>query len=56
MGRKNTTPARLECPECGYVAEIRRKSSKLKKAGHVKHMWCPVCEEVRGFVEIGEWE
>jgi len=43
--------AELVCPKCGNVSYIWRRGNRLKKEGHVKHMWCPVCEEVTGHVE-----
>jgi predicted RNA-binding Zn-ribbon protein involved in translation (DUF1610 family) len=49
--RTKTALTVLECPECGFLWEIPRKKSKQKKAGHVKHMHCPGCNIVQGFIE-----
>jgi len=39
------------CPECGQVITLPRKSSKKRKRGHIKDLYCPTCKEVRKFVE-----
>ncbi len=54
--RTNVSPTVLVCRECGTEAPIWRKSSKRKKQGHVKHMWCHACEKVTAHVEACGWE
>lgn len=53
MKKQKMIQARLECPECKTVMPISRKAGKKKVAGHIKHMYCPTCKEVRGFEELG---
>lgn len=36
---------KLTCSRCNFVQIIQRKKSKLKKAGHIKHLWCPKCKD-----------
>ena len=43
---------RLRCPECGNVATIWRRMSKLKEPAHVKHLWCYKCQAVTAHVEV----
>ncbi|QUO43440.1 hypothetical protein KDJ56_11065 [Brevibacillus composti] len=50
------TAAYLICPVCRYISVIQRRKCKLKKSGHIKTMWCPVCQEVRQHIEAKEWE
>lgn len=52
MSVKAVTQTVLVCRICGTEALIWRKSSKRKKRGHVKHMWCHVCEKVTAHVEV----
>ena len=52
MKKCDTTQTLLECPKCNRTVEIWRKTSKQKKKGHTKHMWCPYCNEIVGFVEL----
>ncbi len=46
------TQVELMCAVCSNRSYIWRKSSKLKEPGHVKHMWCPVCCDVRPHKEV----
>lgn len=57
MGTRKTGKVemtQLRCPQCGTVNIIWRKKSKLKKDGHLKHMYCPICKEVTGQYEEKE--
>lgn len=45
-GEVRTVGASLVCTQCGTPSIIRRLAARRKKAGHVKHMWCPMCEDV----------
>lgn len=51
MKKGNTVLTYLECPECAFEYVISRKESNQKKAGHIKHMYCPVCRKKQGFIE-----
>ena len=54
MGRQKSkiTPTILQCPECDNKLQIWRKTAKQKLKGHTKHMWCPYCQKVVGFIEL----
>lgn len=43
----------LRCSECGAKSVILRQSNKLKKPGHVKHIWCWRCRKEMAHVEEG---
>lgn len=49
------TMAHLRCSVCGTEATIMRNKGKLKKSGHVKHMWCFACQDRTAHIEIREW-
>ena len=46
----------LKCPKCQNIQSINRRLSKLKKAGHRKHLWCPICKKRTRHIEIGKYE
>lgn len=46
------TQAWVRCLFCGNVNEIQRSKGKLKKSGHIKHMYCPICREIRPHEEV----
>ena len=46
----------LRCPQCKNIQRINRKLSKLKKPGHKKHLWCPICKKTTRHIEIGKYE
>lgn len=48
-----TIKALLKCEVCGNEQTIRRKASKKKKRGHIKHLWCVKCNKKTPHVEIG---
>jgi ribosomal protein L33 len=43
----------LVCSKCGSKRYIPRKKSLNHAAGHIKHMWCVVCQEITAHEEIG---
>jgi hypothetical protein len=45
---------RLVCPICGNVSYVVRMRGRNRKAGHVKHLWCYVCQERIGYIETDE--
>jgi len=47
-------PSILVCRECGYPAYIQRRLARLKKEGHVKHLYCPSCKRTTAHIEKGE--
>ena len=53
MSKVNRTMATdLICLECGNIFTIQRRRGKLKKMGHVKHLFCSVCNKVQPHYEI----
>lgn len=54
MKKQRTVQTKLQCTDCGTVFPIQRKASKKKELGHIKHMYCPTCKEVKAFEEIKE--
>lgn len=51
MKKQKVVQTELFCGECGMKMPIIRKASKKKSKGHLKHMYCPSCKEVQGFLE-----
>lgn len=45
------SPTVLVCAKCGTESQIWRKSSRRKKRGHIKHMWCHKCQSVTAHIE-----
>lgn len=43
----------LKCPICGKDMYVPRKSGRFRPLGHIKTMWCPICNHNRDFVESG---
>ena len=41
----------LYCEECDFEMIIPRKRGHKRELGHIKHMHCPRCQQVRGFIE-----
>ena len=50
--RKNVTERVFKCPCCDTKMTAYKKSSRRTSNGHIKHMFCYVCKEVKGFVQI----
>ncbi|MBQ4263130.1 MAG: hypothetical protein IJB83_02660 [Bacilli bacterium] len=46
----------LKCLKCANVQTIRRRKSRLKKDGHIKHLWCWKCKERTKHLEEKEKE
>lgn len=46
----------LRCPKCNNVQYINRRLSRLKKNGHVKHLWCPICRKRLGHIEFDAYK
>lgn len=51
--RTSTTKTTLICSECNTPFEIQRKSTKLKKIGHIKNLYCYKCKKITQFIELG---
>lgn len=52
--KTRTAQTFLQCSCCENINPIFRKRSKMKKKNHIKHMYCPVCMDVRAHVEVKE--
>jgi ribosomal protein L33 len=52
MKNPKTIQKVLRCTVCGMVMSIWRKQSKNKASGHVKHMYCPKCNETTEHIEL----
>jgi DNA replicative helicase MCM subunit Mcm2 (Cdc46/Mcm family) len=48
--------SKLICQECGEKVVIQRRKAEQCKLGHIKHMYCPNCNETRAFTEIKDWD
>ena len=46
------TETKLICSKCGNKQNIFRKSSKTKKYGHIKTIWCYKCKDRVEHIEI----
>lgn len=44
----------VKCKVCGNVAPILRKKGKNRKAGHIKHTHCIVCNSRTEHIELME--
>ncbi len=43
----------LNCKVCGTAMTSTAKIGQKRKAGHIKHMYCPMCRCVQPFIEEG---
>ena len=39
------------CPNCLRTLNVSKKASRRTPVGHIKHMWCPYCKTMQGFVQ-----
>lgn len=46
---------KLKCPRCKNVQSINRRLCKLKKTGHRKPLWCPLCKKRTLHIEIKDY-
>ena len=44
-------PSMLRCSVCGRPQWIWRRQARRRGRGHVKHLWCPTCEERTAHIE-----
>lgn len=51
MKKRKGSKSELVCGACNDVAPIFRPSRKEREVGHIKHMYCSVCEQERPFIE-----
>jgi hypothetical protein len=52
--KTRTTQTFLKCDCCGNVNPIFRKKSKQRDKGHLKHMYCYKCKEIKAHLEVKE--
>ncbi|MDO4428545.1 MAG: hypothetical protein Q4B91_03435 [Atopobiaceae bacterium] len=52
-GRRGARPEMYVCAACGYGYVVWRVRSQLRRRGHGKTMWCPVCGRRRTFKKRG---
>lgn len=45
----------LKCPKCKNIQSINRRLCLLKKAGHVKDLWCPICKKRTKHIELKDY-
>ena len=53
--RKNVTERTFQCPCCSTKMTAYKKSSRRTKGGHIKHMYCYVCKDIKGFEQISNY-
>lgn len=46
----------LRCPKCKNKQSINRRRCLLKKAGHIKTLWCPICKKRTKHIELADNE
>lgn len=46
----------LKCPKCNNVQTINRRMSRLKKYGHIKPLWCPICRKRTQHIEFDPYK
>ena len=51
MRRQKMVSSTLYCEYCDHPFTIPRRKGKRHEQGHVKHMYCPYCKTVTGFIE-----
>lgn len=39
------------CPECGLELPIPRNHGKQREKGHIKDLYCPICNKIQKFTE-----
>ena len=52
--KQSTTPTQLQCPRCGTIHTIFRKTAKQKKEGHYKNFYCYKCQHTHNHIELRE--
>ena len=53
--RKHTTQRTFKCPNCDTIMIAYKKSNKLTKLNHIKHMYCYKCKQTTGFIQISNY-
>ena len=53
--KKHTTQRTFKCPNCNTIMIAYKKSNKLTKLNHIKHMYCYKCKQTTGFIQISNY-
>lgn len=53
--KKSTIKKILSCVKCNNNQIIHRKTSRNKKAGHRKGLWCTICQKKTIHIELPEF-
>lgn len=53
--RKQVTERSFRCPDCGVVVTAYKKSSRRTAQGHIKHMYCYKCKDIKGFTQLSKY-
>lgn len=51
MKKQEMVISNLKCQECGNILTVPRKRAKQREDGHIKHMFCPYCKDIKPFEE-----
>lgn len=54
--KKLTIQKTLSCNVCYLTITILRLAGKNRKEGHIKHMWCPMCQKITAHTECNEFK
>ena len=49
--KKRSTISNFICPECGLEFPIPRKIGQQREKGHIKDLYCPICNKIQKFTE-----
>ena len=56
MKRRPFFMSSFVCPVCKTDLQLPRPKSKQREKGHIKDLWCPICQKQRKFEERKQWE
>lgn len=56
MRKRTVSERRFECPECKMKITAFKSSSRMTKRDHTKHMYCPGCKKLQGFIQLSKWD
>lgn len=51
MKKQKMVISSLKCQECGTILTVPRKRARQRESGHIKHMFCPFCKNIKAFEE-----
>lgn len=44
------------CPDCGFNFMVYRLPQARREKGHIKDLYCPFCDEDKGFIESSKFK